>query len=366
MVCASQPRSENLSPGKLKAELAKRLTVKIGGPLTRYLLRRLVTYVITSYLAITFTFFFMRLIPGNPIQSYVQALLAQGQYTMAEQAKQIVDTYLEMFGLKGDLLTQYVSFMKRLLLHFDFGPSLIAFPRRAQELILERLPWTLGLLGTSVVISWLLGTILGALAGWKAGSKLDRALVAFALAFSQIPFYVLAVFLVLLFGYILGWLPTGGAYNPLLKPGLSLEFIASVVKHAILPSLSLVLSTAFSWLLSMRSLVVTILGEDYIAFAEAKGLRKITIFQKYVVRNALLPQLTNLGISLGFIVSGSVVVETLFRYPGVGMLFSAALTGLDYNLVMAFIVLTTLAVLTASFILDLIYPFVDPRVSYGE
>jgi peptide/nickel transport system permease protein len=342
------------------------LTVKPGGPLARYLLKRVIAYAITSYLAVTFTFFFMRLIPGNPIQSYVQALLAQGQYTMAEQAKQIIDAYLEMFGLKGDLFTQYVSFMKRLLLHFDFGPSLIAFPRRAQELIFERLPWTLGLLGTSIVISWLLGTVLGALAGWRAGGKLDRALVALALAFSQIPFYVLAVFLVLLFGYILGWFPTGGAYNPLLKPGLSLEFIASVVKHAILPSLSLVLSTAFSWLLSMRSLVVTILGEDYIAFAEAKGLRKITIFQKYVVRNALLPQLTNLGISLGFIVSGSVVVETLFRYPGVGMLFSAALTGLDYNLVMAFIVLTTLTVLTASFILDLIYPFVDPRVSYGE
>jgi len=340
--------------------------VRIGSPLTRYLLKRLATYVVTCYLAITFTFFFMRLIPGNPIQSYVQALLTQGQYTLAEQAKQIVDAYLEMFGLKGDLLTQYVHFMKRLILHFDFGPSLIAFPRSSQELILERLPWTLGLLGTSVIISWLLGTALGALAGWRAGSKLDRSLVVLALAFSQIPFYVLAVFLVLLFGYILGWLPTGGAYNPMLRPSFSPEFIISVVKHAILPSLSLVLSTAFSWLLSMRSLVVTTLGEDYIAFAEAKGLRKATIFYRYVTRNALLPQLTNLGISLGFIVSGSVVVETLFRYPGVGMLFSVALTSLDYNLVMAFIIMSTLTVLTASLILDLIYPFVDPRVSYGE
>lgn len=340
--------------------------MKVRSPLLRYLVKRFATYLITFYLAVTFAFLFMRLIPGNPIQSYVQALLAQGQYTLAEQAKQVVDAYLEMFGLKGDLLTQYLCFMRRLILHFDFGPSLIAFPRSAQELIMERLPWTLGLLGTSATISWLLGTALGALAGWRAGSKLDRALVALALAFSQIPFYVLAVFLVLLFGYMLGWLPTGGAYNPLLQPSLSLEFVASVIRHAILPSLSLVLSTAFSWLLSMRSLVITILGEDYITFAEAKGLRKTTIFYRYVVRNSLLPQLTNLGISLGFIVSGSVVVETIFRYPGVGMLFSTALTSLDYNLVMAFIVMSTFAVLTASFILDLIYPLVDPRVSYGE
>jgi len=337
----------------------------LSNPLARYLIKRTLSYLLTMYLAVTFTFFFMRLIPGNPIMSYVQALLSQGQYTVAEEAKKIVDRYLELFGLKGDLLTQYVAFLKRLIFHFDFGPSLIAFPRSAQELIIERLPWTLGLLGTATLISWVLGTLLGALAGWREGSVLDRVIVAMALALSQIPFYVTAVFLVLLFGYILGVLPTGGAYNPLLRPSLSLEFIASVVRHALLPAASLVLSSMFAWLLSMRSLMITILGEDYLMFAEAKGLKKTVIFYKYAMRNALLPQVTNLGISLGFIVSGSVLVEVIFRYPGVGLLFSTALTSLDYNLIMAFIVITVFTVLTANYILDLIYPFIDPRVSYG-
>lgn len=337
----------------------------LANPLVRYLIKRTLSYIITMYLAVTFTFLFMRLIPGNPIMSYVQALLSQGQYAVAEEAKKIVDRYLELFGLKGDLLTQYVAFLRRLILHFDFGPSLIAFPRSAQELILERLPWTLGLLGTATLISWVLGTLLGALAGWREGSVLDRVIVAMALALSQIPFYVTAVFLVLLFGYILGVLPTGGAYNPLLKPALSLQFIASIIKHALLPAASLVLSSMFAWLLSMRSLMITILGEDYLMFAEAKGLRKTVVFYKYAMRNALLPQVTNLGISLGFIVSGSVLVEVIFRYPGVGLLFSTALTSLDYNLIMAFIMITVFTVLTANYLLDLIYPLIDPRVSYG-
>ncbi len=344
--------------------------VSLRNPLIRYVLRRLATYLLTMYLAVTFTFFVLRLIPGNPVMSYVQALLSQGQYSVAEEAQKIVDEYMERFGLKGDIFTQYVRFMERLVLHFDLGPSLIAFPRSVQSLILERLPWTIGLLGTATLISWALGTLLGAFAGWREGSWADKLVVAVALALSQIPFYITAVLLILVFGYIITsgplHFPTGGAYDPRLTPSLTPEFVLSVIRHSVLPAASLVLSSLFGWLLSMRSLMITVLGEDFLRFAEAKGLKKSVLFRRYALRNTLLPQVTGLGMSLGFVVSGSILVEVIFRYPGVGYLFSVALTNLDYNLIMGFVILTIFTVLTANLILDLIYPLIDPRVSYSE
>jgi len=333
-------------------------------PLHKYLIKRVLAYVATLYGAVTAIFFLFRLIPGNPIEAFIGQIMAT-QYTEAELARSLVEQYKKEFGLEGDLFTQYVNYLKQLL-RGNFGVSLLGFPRPAQVLILQSLPWTIGLLGLSAVISWTLGVVLGAFTAWKRESKIGGALAGLAIVFSQIPYYIVAVLLVLTFSYMLGWLPARGAYDPRLSPSLSIQFIASVVVHGTLPALSLVLTQAFGWFLSTRYLTISLLGEDFLIYAEAKGIKPSRLFKRYLFRNILLPQVTGLGISLGFMIGGQIVMETIFAYPGIGYLFSRALGMLDYNLISGILILQSFVVLTANLILDLIYPLIDPRVRYYE
>lgn len=331
-------------------------------PLHKYIIKRLISYFSTLFGAITATFFLFRLIPGNPIEAFIGQIMAT-QYTEAELAKKLIEEYKAMFGLEGDLFTQYISFLKQLL-RGNLGPSLIAFPKPAQEIILQYLPWTIGLLGLAAIISWVFGVVVGAYAAWKRETKFDTIITDLAIVFSQVPYYIIAVILVLVFSYILGWLPSSGAYDPSLTPGFTFEFIASVIRHGFLPALSLVLTQGLGWLLSTRYLTISLLAEDFLIYAEAKGLKPQRIFRRYIFKNILLPQVTGLGISLGFIIGGQIVLETIFAYPGIGLLFSRALGMLDYNVVYGILILQIFAVLTANLILDLIYPFIDPRVKY--
>jgi len=331
---------------------------------TIYIIKRIAAYLLTLYVAVTFCFLLFRIVPGNPIGTSVQRMM-RTYYWRAEQAKAVIDEYRKIFGLEKDLFTQYVNFLKELILHGNLGPSFIGFPKKVQELIMFRLPWTIGLLGITTVISWILGNLIGAFVGWRQGSKLDKTLSVLALGFSQVPFYITGVLMALIFGYFLAWLPARGAYSPDLTPGPTLEFITSVIKHAILPALSIMISSFFGWIISMRSLLVSILGEDYLIFAEAKGLKKNRIFFTYAMRNCMLPQVTGLAIQLGFIMSGAVLVETIFNYPGVGSLFQAAISNLDYNTTVGCLIITIFAVLTANLILDLLLPLLDPRIKYG-
>jgi peptide/nickel transport system permease protein len=209
-----------------------------------------------------------------------------------------------------------------------------------------------------------MGNILGALVGWRRDTKLDRAVLTLALGFSQIPFYVLAVILALVFGYILAWLPAYGGHSSTLYPSLTLEFILSAIEHTILPSLSIVITSLFGWVISMRAMLITVLGEDYLLFAQAKGLRKTRIFNRYAFRNALLPQVTGLAMSLGFIFGGALIVEKIFAYPGVGFVFAMALNWMDYNTINACLITTIFTVLTANLLIDLLYPLIDPRIQY--
>ncbi|RLE37409.1 ABC transporter permease, partial [Candidatus Woesearchaeota archaeon] len=256
-------------------------------PLHKYIIKRLISYFGTLFGAITITFFLFRLMPGNPLDAFIGSLMAT-QYVQAEFARQVIEEYKATFGLEGSLLTQYLCFLKQLV-RGNLGPSLIAFPNPAQVVILKRLPWTIGLLGLSTIISWVLGVVIGTLAAWRRESKFDRVISNLAIILSQIPYYIMAVVLVLVFSYILGWFPSRGAYDPGLTPGLTLDFIISVIKHGFLPALSLVLTQSFGWLLSSRYLTISILAEDFLIFAEAKGLKPRRIFQRYVFRNILLP-----------------------------------------------------------------------------
>jgi len=331
-------------------------------PIQKYVIKRVAIYFGTLFGAITITFFLFRLVPGNPVEAFIGRIMAT-QYQQAELARALVEEYKEVFGLKGDLFTQYICFLRNLF-QGNLGPSLISFPDPAQKIIMQRLPWTIGLLGLSAVISWIIGILLGVFISWKRGTTLDNTLTTLAIIFSQIPYYIAAIALVLLFAYILRWFPARGAYDPALTPGFTLEFIVSVIKHGTLPALSLVIVSSLGWFLSTRYLAISILAEDFLTYAEAKGLKPKRIIKRYVLRNILLPQITGLGMSLGFMMGGQIVLETIFTYPGIGSLFANALQQLDYNVVYGVLIIQIFAVLTANLILDLIYPLVDPRVRY--
>ena len=339
-------------------------------PLVLYVTKRVIAYVLTIFLASTVCFFLFRLIPGNPIGAYISMLMAQQSYLPgAEEARKVILEYKRVFGLEGDLFTQYVNFLKEIVLNQNLGPSFINFPKPAQVLIAQYLPWTIGLLGFSAVIAWVLGNILGALVGWKKDSNWGKPIFYLALGLSQIPFYFVAIVLILVFAYVLAGtavgLPARGAYHPSFAgPQLSSEFIASLMLHALLPSLSFVITSVAGWIISMRSMIITILGEDYLLFAEAKGLKRSRIFMRYAFRNALLPQATGFAMSLGFIFSGSFVIENMFSYPGIGYLFGVAIGQLDYNTVQGILLISIFAVTTANLLMDLLYPLIDPRIRY--
>jgi len=254
--------------------------------------------------------------------------------------------------------------MYQVFVNHDLGPALIDYPTHSQVIIFRALPWTMGLLGLSAVIAWVIGLLLGALVGWRRNALSSRSITNVALAFSHVPYYFVALMLLFFFAYRLNWFPSVAAYDSSIAPALNLSFIGSVVHHGLLPALSIAFIGACNWLISTRMLIVSTLGEDYLTFADAKGLNPRRILLSYALRNAYLPQITGFGISLGFIFNGNVLVETLFNYPGVGNLFVQALGVLDYDTIQGIVFLAIFAVLTANLVIDLILPLFDPRVKY--
>lgn len=266
----------------------------------------------------------------------------------------------------GSLLLWYIGYLKFSFLNFDFGLSRLSAGTPALALIMRALPWSITLLGISAALAWVLGLIAGTFVGWKRGTKLDNAALSIALFASQIPYYLLALFLLMVFSYTLGWLPTRWAYSPLVKPGLNPEFILSMLYHAILPALSLILVAVPAWIITTRAWTITILGEDYMLFAQAKGLKKWRIINRYALRNVLLPQVSALGISLGATLNGFFLVEWFFSYPGIGKMLFEAFKVRDFNTTMGLIVISISTVVLANLIIDLLYPLIDPRITHGE
>jgi len=330
-----------------------------------FILQKLLTYLLIMFGAFTACFILLRFVPGDPLGTLLTSIEQQYGWRLPPEDKaRIISEYKRMFGLEGSILEQYILFLRRVIFEGNLGPSLISFPTPAQNLISRALPWTIWLLGISTILSWLIGNILGTLVGWKHGSKTDTVITAVALCLSQIPYYYLALLLVLFVAFTLGILPAMGAYSAELAPSFTPEFILSMLKHTILPASSLVLVSACGWLISMRSLIISIQGEDYLLFAVAKGLKKNYILMKYAFRNAMLPQVTGLAISLGFIVNGAYLVEWIFNYPGIGYLFVTAINLLDFNVIQGILLLTVFTVLTANFIVEILYPILDPRIRY--
>lgn len=329
----------------------------------RYIAKRIVTYFVTLIAAFTVVFLIAHLAPGDPIGAILMQMSLRGQ--QIPDADKLVAAYREMFGLEGNLLQQYIAYISQVF-RGNLGLSIAFFPTPVSALILRALPWTIGLLTVTVIVSWALGNLIGALIGWFSDSKINAIIAGISLVLSRIPYYVLAVMLILLFAYYFPIFPPSGAMPMGAVPRLEASFFLDLLRHATLPALSIILASLGGWVIGMRSLMINIQGEDYILFAEAKGLKRNAIMMRYAARNALLPQVTGLALSLGYIVSGALLTEAIFAYPGLGNLYITALGLNDYNLIQGMTLLIIFTVLTANLVIDLLYPLLDPRIRYEE
>ncbi|HWQ11481.1 MAG TPA: ABC transporter permease [Roseiflexaceae bacterium] len=330
--------------------------------LVHYVGQRLVTYVLVLFIGITITFFLPRFLPNDPIDGYIAQMQNQaGQTLTPEAAQQIRQSLSELYGLEGSLFTQYLNYLKRVVLGFDFGPSFTAFPRPVSELILLALPWTIGLLVTTTFLSWTLGNLIGLIAGYFHGRRAATALEVVGIVLYPIPYYILALMLILLLAYTWKVFPLSTTIRP---APLTMAQVGAILYNSALPALTLILA-GFGWnILSMKSLAFATKEEPYVTFARLKGTPHWTRMFGYVFRNALLPQVTALALSLGTIFNGALLTEMLFSYPGLGLLMRTAVGNGDYNMLYGTITTSIFAVATAALIIDLLYPLFDPRIRY--
>jgi peptide/nickel transport system permease protein len=321
-------------------------------------------FLLIAWLAATLNFLLPRLTGQDPVRV---KLLQQAQLGGHVQAgiDEMVREYDRRFGLDRPLWVQYLAFLRDAA-RLDFNYSIANYPRTVNDMIAEALPWTVGLLGVTTLVSFALGTFLGALLGWPRAPRWMRWLMPPLWALHAIPFFLLGLILIYLFAFRFPVLPMFGGYSAGAFPALTVPFVWDLVRHAILPALSIVLVATGGWALSMRGMMVTTQGEDYVIFAEAKGLRSLTIFLRYCVRNALLPQVTGLALALGQIVSGAVLVEVIFGYPGIGTVLFQAIRENDHFLIQGVVFTVILALGLATLILDAVYPLLDPRISYRK
>jgi peptide/nickel transport system permease protein len=321
----------------------------------RFLTRRLAFYLITAWAAVTLNFIIPRLMPGNP----AEVLVARFQGRLSPAA---LLSLTALFGLRthASLVTQYLDYWRQLL-HGDLGISFSYFPEPVSHVIATSMPWTAVLIGVSTIVSFVLGTMAGVVIGWRRGSKLDTLLPTLTTFLASVPYFWLGIITVYILGSILHWFPTSGGYSLSTTPGWGWSFISSAAYHAVLPAVTIVLSSIAGWLIGMRNMMVTTLSEDYVVMAEAKGLRSRRIMYAYAARNAILPSLASFAMSLGFVVSGAILTEIVFSYPGIGYVLYLAVSNDDYPLMEGIFLVITLAVLIANFFADIAYLVVDPR-----
>ncbi|MBA2470250.1 MAG: ABC transporter permease [Chloroflexia bacterium] len=328
-----------------------------------YLIRRIAMFFFTIWLSATIVFIIPHLAPGDPTAAMISRLSAQQGFV--EGSEQIIAAWRERFGLDAPLTVQYLRYMQNIVT-LDFGYSLSQFPIEVQSMIGQAIPWTIALLTVATIISFLLGTLVGSLLAWRQTPGLLKLLLPLTLTFTAIPFYILGIVLIYLLAFGLGWFPIAGAYDLGTDPGFNWAFIWSAIEHGTLPALSIVIASMGFWALGMRGMMVTVAGEDYLTLARAKGLNPMRILFRYEIRNAILPQLTSLALSLGSIVGGTVLVEYIFGYPGMGYLLYQGIITSDYTVIqgVVFILIATSAL--AVLVIDLLYPLLDPRISYEK
>lgn len=327
----------------------------------RYLIPRLLQYVLVNILGITMIFILPRLMPSGPVEKAVAQIQSSGANIDPKAAQETVRALKELYGLDQPLLTQYFAFWRRLF-SFDFGPSLVSFPTPVMHLISQSLPWTFGLLFTTAVLIFFLGNISGGLAGHFRRSRVLKLIDGVFMFLAPMPYYIVALMLIIIFAYILPIFPVGGGFTIGAPIEFSWDFIKDVLIHAFLPALSLVLLGVAGTHQIMRLIVQGVNEEDYVRYAQIGAVKKRTIFSRYVMRNATLPQITRFAMGFAGFFSGALITEVIFAYPGIGFLSYRAILSSDYNLLMGVTTLSIITLTTSTLLMDLLNPLFDPRI----
>ena len=326
-----------------------------------YFLRRLGIFFFTIWLAATLIYIIPRVAPGDPIASMVARMTQSAGYV--ENSDAIIAGWRERFGLDDPWHIQYLRYMRNLIT-FDLGYSLSGFPTTVGSIIARAMPWTIGLLSISTFLFFVIGNLLGAFLAWKRTPVFFKFLIPVTMIFTSVPALLLALLLIYVFAFQLDLFPMIGAYGRGLEPSLTWPFIKSVIWHGFLPAMSIVIVTFGFWTLGMRGMIITVEGEDYMTLAQAKGLNPFYVLYRYMIRNAILPQITALALTLGTLVGGQVLVEFIFSYRGMGNAIFRAIRDQDYTVIQGTSFVLILATALAVFILDMLYPLIDPRISH--
>lgn len=323
----------------------------------RYLFRRIGFYLITAWAALTLNFLIPRFMPGNPVELLISHF--KGRISPAA-----VKSLSALFGVgHQSMFSAYLVYWNDLF-HGNLGVSFTYFPEPVSSVLMSALPWTLVLVGVATIISFVIGTMAGIVVGARRGSWLDNA-VPISTFFSAIPYFWFALVILYFFAVVFPWFPLSGGYSSSNTIGWNWAFISSAADHAFLPAVTIVTTSIAGWLLGMRNMMIVTLDEDYILLAEAKGLSKVRVNFMYAARNAILPSLASFALSLGFVVSGAILVEIVFSYPGIGYVLYAGVNNNDYPLMQGVFLIITLAVLVANIVADAFYVLLDPRTRQG-
>lgn len=319
-----------------------------------FLFKRLVFMIVTLFIVVTLNFSIPRIMPGNPITHLM---------VDARLPPEVRSALVERFKMDKSVFEQYVSYIANLL-RGDLGLSFSHYPRQVSTVLMERFPWTLLLIGTSTILSTLLGLFLGVISAWRHGEKVDISIQTTGLALWSMPIYWLGMILLYFFGFVLGLVPLGGATSPRLGYANTFEYVKDVLWHMILPVATMTLGGFASNTLIMRGSMLEVVKEDYVTTAEAKGLGERTVMWSHAARNAMLPMVTVIALNLAGIVGGAVFTETVFSFPGVGRLIYDAVLAHDYPLLQGSFLIIAITVLLANFFADIVYAYLDPRIKY--
>jgi peptide/nickel transport system permease protein len=326
----------------------------------RFALRRLGFFVLTLWAAVTINFLLPRLMPGNP----AIVMMAKFHGRLSGQALKALEVAFGVNTRQG-LPAQYAHYLGNLATG-KFGTSLYFFPEPVSQVVRSSILWTLGLVGITTILAFVLGTVVGILAAWRRGGRLDSMLPPVFVITSAIPYFWVGMMFILVFGVKLNWVPYTFGFDPTLTPGFTPAFIGNVLAHAVLPAAALLITTVGLWILTMRNNMITTLAEDYVRMARAKGLSSRRIMFDYAARNAILPNLTGFAMSLGFVLGGAILIEYVFNYPGVGYMLLQAVSNEDFPLMQALFLLITVAVLVAILLADIATALLDPRTRTAE
>lgn len=329
-----------------------------------YLIPRFIQYLLVIFFGITAVFLIPRLLPNDPVMRTLAEMRGRGSFLEPGAMDKIIADMTQMYGLEGSWLDQYGAFWARLA-QGDLGVSFFQFPTPVFRLIATALPWTFGLLLTTTILAWVIGNVLGAFAGYFSNNRWLQGVDAIAMVVRPMPYYIFAFALLLIFAYAVRWFPVSGGAGFGRQPAFTLAYIQDVLWHSFLPALSIVILGMATWFQTMKLVVQSVVGESYVQYARLGGVTENKIVTRYVFRNALLPQITGLALSLGLIFSGALITEIVFSYPGLGSLLYNAIINGDYNLIMGITIFSIFAITTVVLIVDLLYPLFDPRIRYS-